>query len=125
MTQTKLEKYSVAVQSRMKRCIAGSGTKRTTLVGGETLRSKIFTSVNVQPQRANGDANHRFAMIEEFDRFDVERKMAFALVKEEVNRMFVQFQRQCFEEIDVEAGNFFVVEIEFVRDDRIDVIIGQ
>ena len=41
--------------------------------------------VNVQRQRPDGNANHRFGMVEELDRLDVQRKVLVSFVEEEMN----------------------------------------
>ena len=46
-------------------------------------------------------------------------------VEKEVDRVFVQLQRERLEERNVIGSDFFVAEVKFVQNDIIDVIIGQ
>lgn len=78
MNQTRFEKYSVAVRSKMKRCIAGSATAKKKGRHG-ALTDVVATFVDVQGQGAHSNANHGFQVIEELDRFHVQRELVVSL----------------------------------------------
>jgi hypothetical protein len=64
-------------------------------------------------------------MIYKLQRGTIKWVVVAVLVEEKVYRMLVQSQRKRLQKTDVISQNFFVIELEFMVDDLVYVVVGE
>mmetsp|Transcript_35893 Transcript_35893/g.94083 ORF Transcript_35893/g.94083 Transcript_35893/m.94083 type:complete len:350 (+) Transcript_35893:1267-2316(+) len=88
---------------------------------GELIVQRRFE--HLQRQCADSHPNHAFFVVKKLGGFVVQGEVRQVLVVKEEERVRRQLHRERLEERDVICQDFFFVEVELVRDDRVHVVL--